>query len=407
MVLSLAPSAGADDQAPLAAFVNEAVAANAAVLAAEANLQAHAERQAGAARSYDNPELSIESEEIGAFGGVPDGERRLVVGVTRRFDIHGKRRARVTVAQAKRLVAQAQLEDARAATAGELLKALAGWQTASARGRLLATHLKAMEDFEALAERRRAAGDISAMEAGLATLALAETRMRRAAAEAERSVAAQGVRGLTFADDARGWPMLGVEFPPLTDTPMDAVAALPAVRAAMLAARAASASVDEERRDRRPDPTLSIGVGREAGAGLAEIGLSVPLVVLDRGTHAVSAASADATAAARRADDVARQAKVRFEGCAERYRTARRAWRQWLSDGADSLADREMLARRSWEVGELAPQDYLTHVEAAIELRLSALDLRRAAWDAWFDWLQASGGIHGWLGAADNDGGGR
>ena len=368
--------------------------------------RAHAERRAGAAHSYDNPELSIQSEEIGAFGGDHHKERRFVVGVAKQWDFQGKRRARVTVAEAKRHVAQAELDRVRAATAGELLQALARWRTASGRAGLLSTHQEAMADFERLAERRRDAGDISRMEAGLATLALAETRMRLAAAEAERSVATESVRRVTFAGDAQEWPMLEFELPPLTDTSVEAVSALPIVRTAMLKARTAAVSVEEENRNRRPNPTFSLGVGREAGVGLAELGVSIPLAVLDRGTHTVSAATADATAAARQSDDVARRAKVRFEASAERYRIARRAWRQWLSDGAGSLDDGVMLARRSWEAGELDPARYLTHLEAAMELRMQAFDLRHAVWEAWFEWLLASGRLDSWLGGRDRERGG-
>ena len=392
-------SAATEERVPLATFVDDSVVGNAAVLAAEATLRAHAERRAGAARSYDNPELSIQSEEVGAFGGGGDKERRFVLGVATRLDIHGKRRARVTVAEARRLVAQAELDSVRAATAGELLSALARWWTTVDRARLLAAHQEAMADFESLAERRRVAGDISRMEAGLATLALAETRMRRATADAERSVAREAVRRVTFADEPKRWPTLDFEFPPLADAAVEAVSELPVVRAAMLESRAAVALVGEETRNRRPDPTVSLGVGREAGTGLAEIGVSVPLTVLDRRTHAVSAATEDATAAARDGDDVARRALVRFEASAERYRIARGAWLGWLSEGAGSLDDREALARRSWEAGELDPGQYLVHVAAVTELRMQALDLRHTAWQAWFEWLHASGRIDAWLGA--------
>lgn len=405
-LLWLALSATANDRVDLASFVRDAVASNSAVLAAESSLRAHVERRAGAARSYDNPELSIQTEEIGAFGGSHHNERRVVVGVAKQFDLHGKRQARVTVAEAQQLVAQAELETLRGATAGELLNALARWRTATARARLLEAQQEAMADFESLAKRQRDAGDISHMEADLATLALAETRMRRAAAEAQRTMAAEAVRRVTFHDDMTGWPTLDIEFPPLAEMPMEAISELPAVRAAMLRARAASAVAAEETRNRRPNPTFSLGVGREAGVGLAELGISVPLPLLDRGTHAVSAANADATAAARESDDVARRALVRFQSSAERYRIARRAWRRWLSDGAGSLEDREVLARRSWEAGELDPRDYLGHVESVAELRMQALDLRHTVWEAWFEWLLASGRWEDWLGMRGKNGGG-
>ena len=391
--------------AVLQRFVHDAVAGNAAVLAAQAALRGDTERRAGAVRSYDNPELSIHNEEIGAFDS--DGhqsERRFVISVAGRLDLHGKRRARISVAEARRLVAEADLDRVRVDVAAELLNALGLWRTASDRARLMATQEENMADFEALAERRRQAGDISRMEADLATLALAETRMRRAAVEAERSVAEEGVRNVTFADNEQGWPVLGFDLPSLGEVPLDRVATLPVVRAALLRAQVADAEVGAARRDRRPDPTVSLGVGREAGAGLAEIGVSVPLAVLDRGVHAVSAATADAAAAARTGDDVLRRARVRFEASAERYRIARRAWQEWLRDGAGSLGQREALARRSWEAGELEPADYLVHLDAAMELRVQALELRHAAWTAWFEWLAASGGLDDWLGMRANVG---
>ena len=69
------------------------------------------------------------------------------------------------------------------------------------------------------------------------------------------------------------------------------------------------------------------------------------------------------------------------------------------------MGQREALARRSWEAGELAPADYLAHVDAAMELRVQALDLRHAAWNACFEWLAASGGLDDWLGMRANAGG--
>ena len=399
-------SATASERIPLATFVRDAVAANATTRAAEASLRAHVERRAGAARSYPNPELSVHTEEIGAFGeGDHQPERRLVVALSSQLDLNGKRQARVTVAEAERLVALAQLDGTRAATTAELLRALARWQTASARVRILATYRQTMADFAALAQRRRVAGDLSRMDANLATLALAETRIGHASAEGESSAAAEDVRRVTFVDNAQTWPTLDFELPPLTEAPAARVSELPVVRAAMLKARAAAALAGEEARNRRPNPTLSLGVGREAGADLAEISVSVPLMVVNRGTHAVSAASAEATAAAREGDDIARRALVHFEASAERYRIARRAWRQWQRQGVRALDDHEALLRRSWEASELDPTDYLVHVEAAVETRLQALDLRHAAWQAWFDWLLAAGRLDDWLGRLGKDDG--
>lgn len=387
----------------LSQFVRESVAANAAVLAAEAVLRAHRAREAGAERSYDNPELSVDAEEVGGFdtdAKEDHRERRYVIGVTQQLDLFGKRRARVATAKAERLVAEAELEDARAAATAELLNALARHQTAEAQVALLLQHESTMGDFDTLAARRRVAGDISGMAAGVATLALAETRMWRAEVEAERAAARQSVQNVTFADEG-AWPALDFDPPPLENAVAEAVAALPAVRAARRRADAANAAVQTERRARRPDPVVGAGVGRESGVRLVELSVSVPLPVLNRSAHSVPAAEADETALRREADDLAHRARARLLASAERYGIARRAWDEWQEGGAAALDAREALARRSWEAGELTPAEYLVHVEAVVGLRVRGLDLRRTLWEAWFEWLLASGQLEQWLGGGD------
>ena len=402
LVLCLGSASAVPADTALSRFVRESVAANAAVLAAQATLRGHRAREAGAERSYDNPELSVAAEEIGAFGRSGDDreERRYVVGVTQQLDLFGKRRARAGTATAQRLAAEAELAAASVAAAGELLNAMARHQTAAAQVALLVQHERTMGDFEMLAVRRRAAGDISGIAAGVATLALAETRMWRAEVEAEHVAARRAVQSVTFADEG-AWPELDLDLPPLEDAAAEAVAALPAVRAARRRADAANAAVEAEQRARLPDPAVGAGVGRESGVGVVELSVSVPLPVLNRNRYGVSAAKADETALRREADDVVHRARARFVASAERYRIARRAWVEWQEGGAAALDARETLARRSWEAGELTPAEYLVHVEAVVGMRIRALDLRRTVWEAWFEWLLASGRLEQWLGGGD------
>ena len=396
-------SASATPAGPtLSRFVRESVAANAAVLAAQAVVRAHRAREAGAERSYDNPELSVETEEIGAFGRSREDdpqERRFVIGVTKQLDLFGKRRARVATAKADRLAAEAELEHAKAVAAAELLNALARHQTAEAQLTLLRQHERTMGDFEMLAARRQAAGDISGMASGVATLALAETRMWRAEVEAERAAARRAVQSVTFADEG-AWPALDFDAPPLENAVAEAVAALPNVRAARRRADAANAVVQSEQRTRLPDPVVGAGVGRESGVGVVELSVSVPIPVLNRNAHGVPAAEADETALRREADDLVHRARARFLASAERYVIARRAWNEW-QEGAAALDAREALARRSWEAGELTPAEYLVHVDAVVGLRVRALALRRTVWEAWFEWLLASGRLEQWLGGGE------
>ena len=392
----LCASAIAEERVPLAEFVRDAVASSDVVLAAEAAFRAEKERRIAAQRSYHNPELSIDMEKLDSVDGVEG--RRAVIGMSQRVDLHGKRRARMTIAEANELVARAELDGVRTDVTVQLLTALAEWRSASRRVRLLTAHEQTMESFVALTERQRAAGDISKMEVDLAKLARAQTSMHLATAKAARSTAEERVRYLSSIGDDQRWPELNFQLPVLHDEIEGSVSTLPVVRAAVLLAQVASAEADAEGLNRRPDPTISFGIGREAGERLAEIGVSLPLNVFDRGTSAVSAAKEDAREALRISKDIVRRARVRLEASAERYRIARGTWTEWLREGAESLGGREELAKKSWEAGELEPVDYLTHLDAALELRMQALNLRQAVWLAWFEWLKASEGLADWLG---------
>jgi len=55
--------------------------------------------------------------------------------------------------------------------------------------------------------------------------------------------------------------------------------------------------------------------------------------------------------------------------------------------------------QRLWEAGELSTTDYLVQLRQTLDTKESALELRRSMWQAWFEWMSASGQIETWLGA--------
>jgi cobalt-zinc-cadmium efflux system outer membrane protein len=44
--------------------------------------------------------------------------------------------------------------------------------------------------------------------------------------------------------------------------------------------------------------------------------------------------------------------------------------------------------------------DYFGQLGQTIDVRESALDLHEQVWQAWFEWLRASGQVDAWLGRA-------
>ena len=162
----------------LATFVREIVDVNPTVNAALATLDASWAYEAASGRPLYNPELELEAEDAGA--------KTRALGLSQTLDWGGKRRARLTVAEAERRAVEADVSSARWQVAVELLSALADYQTESEVNALAAIRVATMHDFAAVSRRRFDAGDISQIELDLAVLAYTQARMQLATAKEKR-----------------------------------------------------------------------------------------------------------------------------------------------------------------------------------------------------------------------------
>ncbi len=384
----IAESAGAT----LSRFVQAVVENNPRVRAARASLEASSALRDAASRPLYNPELSLDAENA-------ETDTR-AIGLSQTIDWGGKRKARTAVAEADRLVAEADYLAVRWSVTVELLQGLAFHQTGLARDELAATRRKLMDDFSALAERRFDAGDLNQVELDLARLSATDARIRKATAAAGLAEARQAVRNLLAGTATGEWPSLPVTTPALPER-VDArtmVLALPEVVAARRQVETADALVELRRRERRPDPTLSVSGGDESGTTLVGVSLTMPLYIRNGFKYEVTAALAELTRAQRMADDVMQRAYSRLEGAAERYDLSHGAWVEWQTTGSVSLTRQTQQLQRLWQSGELSTTDYLVQLTATLDVQESALDLREALWRAWFEWLWASGQVDAWLG---------
>jgi cobalt-zinc-cadmium efflux system outer membrane protein len=377
----------------LAKFVREIVDVNPTVNAALAALDASWAYEAASGRPLYNPELELEAEDA-------DSKTR-ALGLSQTLDWGGKRRARLTVAEAERRSVEADVSSVRWQVAVELLSALSDYQTESEVNALAAIRVATMQDFAAVSRRRFDAGDISQIELDLAVLAYTQARMQLATAAADFAESKQAVTSLVFNVPETRWPSLGAEFaPPSTGsvTAEDLVLTLPHVRAAQQQVEAASARVSLRERERRVDPTLTLRGGKEDDETLVGLNVTIPLPIRNSFRHEVTAASAERRQAQQVFSDVARRAYTRFLGAQERYRISQGAWQDWRETGDVSLQSQGALLKRLWEAGELSTTDYLVQLKQTLDTEESALELRRSMWGAWFEWMTASGQIESWLG---------
>lgn len=380
-------------QNDLANFVRQVVDTHPSVSAARAALDASSAYESAASRPLYNPELEFEAEDT-------DVETR-TVGISQTLDWGGKRRARLTVAEAERRSVEAEFTTVRWQVSVGLLTALAAYQTETDRRQLAEARAKAMQEFADLSRQRFDGGDISQVEFDLAVLANSQARMQLATATTGVAESKQAVINFVGRMPVTRWPRLDVELPPITATgarPEELVMALPQVRAAQLNTEAASAKVNLRERERRMDPTLSLRGGKEGDDDLVALNVTIPLPLRNSYRYEVSAADAEFRQAKEVLSDVSRRAYSRFLGATERYEIAQAAWQDWQDTGDVSLQSQDETLRRLWQAGEISTTDYLVQFKQTLDTGESALELRSALWRAWFEWMTASGHIKDWLG---------
>ncbi|MBT8141792.1 MAG: TolC family protein [Gammaproteobacteria bacterium] len=377
-------------------FVQSVLEVNPRVQAARDALDASASYRDAASRPLYNPELSLDTEST-------DTDTQ-AISISQTLDWSGKRKARTTVAESNRLVVESDYITARWAVTVELLNGLALHQTAVEREKIAESRRQLMQEFSDLSQQRFDAGDLNQAELSLAKLASTEARIQKATSGAGLAEARQSVRNITPFSLNSVWPVLPTRLPVLPQTASDyqtVVLALPEVLAVRRQVESADAVVDLRRRERRPDPTVSLAGGREDGENLIGFNVTLPLAIRNRFKHEVTAAMAERSQTQQLANDVMQRAHARLISATEQYVLSRDAWQDWELGGQGSLDSQTEQLQKLWKYGELDTTDYLVQLHQTLDVQESALDLREALWRAWFEWLRASGQVDAWLGQGE------
>lgn len=403
--VALATSAAAaappslDDKAPpaLREAVRDVWARNPAVRAADARLDAAAAHTQAAGRPVYNPDLELTAENA-------DVDTRSV-GLSQTIDWSGKRRARETAAGAEQRAANAERDEVRQRVALEWLRGFAAYQSATERAASGAQRVDLLSGFAALAERRFRAGDIAVLERDLANLALQEARAQQAELVADKAKARQSLTAV--GGDVVALPPLPNALPVAADSMSveQRLTDLPSMRRALAEVEAAQARITVAERERRADPTITLTGGRVTDGAFHDrlIGVSVKLPLFVRNSYSaeVSAARSNADAADASRRDLLLRAGAEAEQASERFSALRDAWLAWQESRAPSATERAALLQKLWEAGEIGAAEYLVQLRQSVDTELTAMSLRGRVWDAWVDWLAATGGLAAWLGLDD------
>jgi len=385
----------ATGQSPLTTLVRSVLDDNPRALAARSALEAAQARERAADRPLYNPDFDIDYEDAGSV--------TKTLGLSQSIDWGDKREAHTRVAALERERVVAELAGVRQELALELLTALADYHTAAELTALAEQRCSLMQRFLSLTEQRRQAGDLGQVALDLARLADTEASLQLARL---MGVQAEAEQALTTIVDTgpNGWPTLP-DIPTSTlfnvaDTDI-LLEQLPALRVARHQISAARAAVELSRRERRADPTIGLRGGRDASDNLIGLTLSIPLFVRNNFSAEVDAANADAIQIEQGAQNTYRTGRARLISTARRFELGRQAWDGWLQIGQSSLESQTQLLERLWQAGELSTADYLVQIKQTLDTRTAAAELHGSLWQAWFEWLAASGKTESWLGLKD------
>lgn len=394
--LLVSASALADATSPpspnptLGSYVEAVLRTHPELKVADANVAAAQAKADGLALPIYNPELNADAQrsQSDAYS----------IGLSQALDVSGKRSARRLSGQKQLQQAVAERAALRQQLATGVLSALADYQARQALLALVQQRLELLQRFSTIADQQYQAGDNGILDRNLGSLALAEGIAIAGRAELDQL---QARRKLDAATGNAGLepPTLPAALPATTHLPTDFDAlskALPTVQAAQARQEAALAEVDIARSNSRADPTVGIRGGRETSASepgktLVGLQLSIPLFVRNNFRSEEVAASASADAARIETTALTQQSIARMKATASQFRSSYAAWERWSKASGGALDNGIELLDRVWKAREFSTAEYLVQLKQLLDGHAAGEELRYQTWQAWAEWLAASG----------------
>ena len=336
--------------------------------------EAEAIRVGAGVRFTDNPEIEVQAGP--RFGAETSADVSVQLGQT--FPLGGRRGARRAVAEAEVAYAEAEVD----ATALDVrLEAALAYLDALHAQRVV-EQAKGAEELAQrasdVATRRRAAGDITDLDVGLAKAAAGRARSAVSAAEADLAEAIGRLAALVglAPDDT---VTLHGELRPDAALVLADLEPATAKRADLLALEAASEVAEAEgrlaRANGKPDLGLWIAYEREEDANIIVGGIRLTWPLWDRGQGGVAEARAKSSRVAAEYEATTRVASRQVRDAFTAYEHARAAVEVFEADVIPVLDESQELLTKSVDAGTIAVSDYLLARQELLAGRRDYLDL--------------------------------
>jgi len=343
------------------------------ILAARARIEEARGRLKGASVLFQqNPTIETEA---GPRMASPNRFTDVDVSLTQEFELGGRRKARISGAQAG---VEKQIAEGDEATrqllrdvAGSFSRALAGQE----RVQLVTTTEKLSEEFLQIAERRYRAGDVAILEVNLAKTTVARTRAELHVAAADLSTELGDLRVLLGMSARESIAVAGnlreqgtYEQGLLLEK---VLSARPDFRALQAELREAEANVQLGEGFKWPDLGFTTRYKRDTGDNVYQGGLKITLPVFSHGQELRATGSARASRVRLEMEALRNSAQHEVTTAYETYQSRVEASRELERGALPSLADNETLAKRSYEEGEIGIAEFLLIRRDSLETRLA------------------------------------
>ncbi len=363
---------------------------NPAIQAGQSALEAAKLRKKSANQAIYNPEVEVDVERTDI--------NTLSIGVSQAIDWGNKRGASTNKADAEIQIAQAQLQQQKMDVAEAILVALSNLQSVNNLQKLAEQRVNLMQEFVDNTEKREQAGDVGLQDVALARVALSEAKMQyanSAALQARYKAELQAAANIML----NQWPELSQEPPsPVADFDAEAfIQQLPNIKSLMAQLVAARSNIDLSKAETKADPSFGVRGGMDGNNALLGLSFSMPLYVRNTYRANVEVANQEALQVEQTLLYAARQAQAHISGSHQRYKLTYDAWQSWKKNGLNSLNEQLELIQTIWKSGEMSTADYLVQAKQNVDAQETAVELAAQMWEAWIEWLVASGQIENWI----------
>lgn len=325
----------------------------------------------GLEKAIYNPELNSEYENEGS-------DKNYLIGINQSLDRSDKRGSRSRQAVFARIEAKENYKLIVQEKIAQALTVLIDYQTIDEKVQLVLEQESQLESLLDIVKQRADSGDLGQLDAELAYLTLSQKFAQAASIQAQkRRIEAQ------LTEIIPNWQSQTTDLPENIFQEYEkakvelVVDDHPSVTAAKAQWEVMEMMAELAQKNKKPDPTIGINVGKTAGDNLVSLNFSMPLNFRNNFSSESQAAQQQALSAESNYLNLKRYQYYKIVGSQDVVHEYSNRYRKWnlLMQGRDKNS--EKLLQNQWRIGDISTTEYLLTLQQRTEGLLSGIELEQ------------------------------